>query len=360
MLILDEPTSGVDPLARDRFWELLIDLSRNEGVTIFVSTHFMNEAERCDRISLMDAGRVLATGTPAELVRPRARRDARRRLHRLSRGGRRRARAPSRAATAAATPRPRRRGRAAASLVQPAAPVRLYDPRGARAAARPDPAGLRAARHGVSDAGVRLRHLDRRQQPVLRGARPRPDAREPRLSRGTARLDAISSRKPPLADDADLETPAPERRHQGRDRDSAGLRPRHQARTRRPRSAPGSMARCRSGRETIRGYLQRHAPAVIWPTRRSEATSAADRRRRPTIEVTVQLQSGFRQRLCHGAGAHGAAAGAVPGDPDGAGHRAREGARLDHQPLCHAGHAGSNSCSASSCPTSRSRWSISP
>ncbi len=71
MLILDEPTSGVDPLARDRFWELLIDLSRNQGVTIFVSTHFMNEAERCDRISLMDSGRVLATDTPANLIRAR-------------------------------------------------------------------------------------------------------------------------------------------------------------------------------------------------------------------------------------------------------------------------------------------------
>ena len=71
MLILDEPTSGVDPLARDAFWELLIDLSRNQGVTIFVSTHFMNEAERCDRISLMDSGRVLATDTPANLVRAR-------------------------------------------------------------------------------------------------------------------------------------------------------------------------------------------------------------------------------------------------------------------------------------------------
>jgi ribosome-dependent ATPase len=71
MLILDEPTSGVDPLARDRFWELLIDLSRNQGVTIFVSTHFMNEAERCDRISLMDAGRVLATDTPANLIKAR-------------------------------------------------------------------------------------------------------------------------------------------------------------------------------------------------------------------------------------------------------------------------------------------------
>jgi ribosome-dependent ATPase len=71
MLILDEPTSGVDPLARDRFWELLIDLSRNQGVTIFVSTHFMNEAERCDRISLMDSGHVLATDTPANLTRAR-------------------------------------------------------------------------------------------------------------------------------------------------------------------------------------------------------------------------------------------------------------------------------------------------
>ena len=71
MLILDEPTSGVDPLARDRFWELLIDLSRNHGVTIFVSTHFMNEAERCDRISLMDSGRVLATDTPANLIAAR-------------------------------------------------------------------------------------------------------------------------------------------------------------------------------------------------------------------------------------------------------------------------------------------------
>ena len=50
MLILDEPTSGVDPVARDQFWELLIDLSRHQGVTIFVSTHFMNEASRCDRI----------------------------------------------------------------------------------------------------------------------------------------------------------------------------------------------------------------------------------------------------------------------------------------------------------------------
>jgi len=67
LLILDEPTSGVDPIARDRFWEQLLALSREQGVTIFISTHFMNEAERCDRISLMHAGRVLAQGTPAAL-----------------------------------------------------------------------------------------------------------------------------------------------------------------------------------------------------------------------------------------------------------------------------------------------------
>jgi ribosome-dependent ATPase len=71
ILILDEPTSGVDPIARDAFWRTLIDLSRNDGVTIFLSTHFMNEAERCDRISLMHAGKVLAVGAPLDLVKER-------------------------------------------------------------------------------------------------------------------------------------------------------------------------------------------------------------------------------------------------------------------------------------------------
>ncbi|MFL9943292.1 ribosome-associated ATPase/putative transporter RbbA [Paraburkholderia graminis] len=71
LLILDEPTSGVDPVARDNFWQLMIQLARRDKVTIFISTHFMNEAERCDRISLMHAGRVLATGSPGELVQQR-------------------------------------------------------------------------------------------------------------------------------------------------------------------------------------------------------------------------------------------------------------------------------------------------
>ncbi|PLY48464.1 multidrug ABC transporter ATP-binding protein [Janthinobacterium sp. ROICE36] len=69
MLILDEPTSGVDPIARDNFWRLMIELARRDRVTIFISTHFMNEAERCDRISLMHAGKVLVSDAPAELVR---------------------------------------------------------------------------------------------------------------------------------------------------------------------------------------------------------------------------------------------------------------------------------------------------
>ena len=71
ILILDEPTSGVDPVARDLFWELIIELSRRDKVTIFITTHFMNEADRCDRISLMHAGKSLVCNTPAEIVKQR-------------------------------------------------------------------------------------------------------------------------------------------------------------------------------------------------------------------------------------------------------------------------------------------------
>ena len=75
LLILDEPTSGVDPVARDAFWNELIALAREDNVTIFISTHFMNEAERCDRISLMHAGRVLVSDTPAAIVAERGARS---------------------------------------------------------------------------------------------------------------------------------------------------------------------------------------------------------------------------------------------------------------------------------------------
>ena len=68
VLILDEPTSGVDPLARDDFWRLILEMARNEDVTIFVSTHYLNEAIRCDRVALMNAGRLLASAPPAEIA----------------------------------------------------------------------------------------------------------------------------------------------------------------------------------------------------------------------------------------------------------------------------------------------------
>jgi len=71
LLILDEPTSGVDPVARDQFWRLLVELSRRDRVTIFISTHFMNEAARCDRMSMMHAGKVLDSDTPAALTAKR-------------------------------------------------------------------------------------------------------------------------------------------------------------------------------------------------------------------------------------------------------------------------------------------------
>ena len=177
MLILDEPTSGVDPLARDRFWELLIDLSRNQGVTIFVSTHFMNEAERCDRISLMDSGRVLATDTPANLIRARGvstLEDAFISYLEEATGSR-----AAEAVYGCAVGQDRRTAAAAAAAatrVQPAASLRLHDPGNDRASARSHPADLRLVRHGALDAGLRLRNFDRRQQSHLRGARSRPRA----------------------------------------------------------------------------------------------------------------------------------------------------------------------------------------
>lgn len=67
VLFLDEPTSGVDPLARRQFWEVIVGLSRTQGATILVSTHYMAEAERCDRLALMHLGRLVALGEPGVL-----------------------------------------------------------------------------------------------------------------------------------------------------------------------------------------------------------------------------------------------------------------------------------------------------
>ncbi|MEK7752020.1 MAG: ABC transporter ATP-binding protein, partial [Acidobacteriota bacterium] len=66
ILFLDEPTSGVDPIARRMFWDLIYQLSA-QGRTVFVSTHYMDEAEYCHRLALMYRGKVVALGSPAEL-----------------------------------------------------------------------------------------------------------------------------------------------------------------------------------------------------------------------------------------------------------------------------------------------------
>ncbi len=172
MLLLDEPTSGVDPVARDEFWELLIDLSRRQGVTIFVSTHFMNEALRCDRISLMHAGTVLACDTPAQLMasrgtddleaafigyitdatQPGAGIEEQGRCRRRSRG-RRDSRRPG---------GPRARPRCPAR-VQPGPDARLQPSRGPGDRARPCPPPVRLRRLCPHDARLRLRHHHRRR-----------------------------------------------------------------------------------------------------------------------------------------------------------------------------------------------------
>lgn len=67
VLFLDEPTSGVDPIGRRRFWEILVHLARVEGVAVLITTHYMTEAEHCDHLALMHAGRVIADDSPAAL-----------------------------------------------------------------------------------------------------------------------------------------------------------------------------------------------------------------------------------------------------------------------------------------------------
>ena len=124
ILILDEPTSGVDPVARDSFWELLIDLSRKQGVTIFVTTHFMNEGMRCDRISLMNAGKVLACDAPQKLIDGRGAAEPGGGLHRLHGGRDRR----GRRAQAASKDDGRRRRAAAEAPAPPPAPAKHVRP----------------------------------------------------------------------------------------------------------------------------------------------------------------------------------------------------------------------------------------
>lgn len=70
IVFLDEPTGGVDPIARRQFWEMIYETAA-AGITVFVTTHYMDEAEYCDRISIMNEGRIVALGTPGELKKAR-------------------------------------------------------------------------------------------------------------------------------------------------------------------------------------------------------------------------------------------------------------------------------------------------
>jgi ABC-2 type transport system ATP-binding protein len=66
IVFLDEPTGGVDPITRRKFWDSIYEATHN-GITVFVTTHYMDEAEYCDRVSIMDAGKIEALDTPAKL-----------------------------------------------------------------------------------------------------------------------------------------------------------------------------------------------------------------------------------------------------------------------------------------------------
>nr|BFE93142.1 hypothetical protein GCM10020185_36780 [Pseudomonas brassicacearum subsp. brassicacearum] len=163
VLILDEPTSGVDPAARDDFWRLLIELSREQGVTIFLSTHFMNEAQRCDRISLMHAGKVLACDTPAALqaqFNGQTLEAAFVTCLEKAQGETQQDAAPVTLDSADAPRGPAR--------PEPRSPVGRCQPGGQGAAARQGADGIRLAGRLVHDGGLRLRYFPRCGETGLR------------------------------------------------------------------------------------------------------------------------------------------------------------------------------------------------
>ncbi len=200
MLILDEPTSGVDPVARDQFWELLIDLSRHQGVTIFVSTHFMNEASRCDRISLMHAGRVLASGAPEELINARNCRTLEEAFIAHLQDAERDDMAEGSVDEAPlAEPALERFGgqRSPGHFVfQPLPAAGLCPPGDPGTEPRPDPAGFRPVGHRHPHAYFRLRHHPGCGQTLLRGARPGSDPGKPGLPGKLCRLPLFPRKAP--------------------------------------------------------------------------------------------------------------------------------------------------------------------
>ena len=218
ILILDEPTSGVDPVARDSFWELLIDLSRNQGVTIFVTTHFMNEGMRCDRISLMNSGKVLASDAPQKLIDDRGAsgleeafigymEDAIAENEAKGGSGSMKAAAEKAAAekaaaekagvsavTSPATPGASTSlGHGTASKLALALTRMLAYTRNETVQIMRDPVRLdvRVLRIGGAHARLRLRNHDRRREHPVRDPRPGPIARESRVHRAVQGFPAL-------------------------------------------------------------------------------------------------------------------------------------------------------------------------
>ena len=235
MLILDEPTSGVDPVARDEFWELLIDLSREKQVTIFISTHFMNEAMRCDRISLMHAGVVLACDTPSALVATRGAASLEEAfIGYIADASGEAAKGDQPAVESAEADAPARsnsRGRSPGLAIPfPARPdARVQPPRDARNPAGPGAAGVRVRWVGGPHAGVWLRDHHRRREHPLRRPGSRSESREPGLPRRVRGLRVF----PPAATDsrpAGSGTAVTGQRHLALDRDAHRVRPRFRPR----------------------------------------------------------------------------------------------------------------------------------
>ncbi len=337
MLILDEPTSGVDPLARDEFWQILLDLSRNRNVTIFVSTHFMNEAARCDRIALMNDGRVLATDTPEGLIRARGAINLEEAfISYLEEASGRQLIIPDGEQIDAATaddrpeaPAPSKARRKWFSLRR----MLAYTTRETLELIR-DPIRLSFALLGTAflmiifGFGITT-DVDNLSFAVL----DRDQTPESRAYVGEIRSSRYFIEKAPLHDDAELE-----RRLKSSDvKATIEIAPGFGRDIK--RGTPVSVGAWVDGAmpfraETIRGYLQGvHAQYLSDPA----INKTGDGSGRGNDRDPVPLQSGFQERLQHGAGNHGNASGPDPGHPDGAGDRPGKGTWFDYEFLCHAG-----------------------
>ncbi len=306
----------------------------------------MNEGMRCDRISLMHAGKVLACDAPQKLI------DGRRRRRTWKRRSSGTWRTRSRRRPAARRHRPRRRPRrppprrrrqpaAATAHAKPPhaaaarAAARLRAQRDGADPARSGPPGVRLPRVGAADAGVRVRHHDRRREHPLRRARSRSVAREPRLPRAVRgrRTRYFAGTPPARSRRRGARAPAVRRRLGGH-RDPAELRPGLPARQR-PRGP-------RAGRR--RDDVPRRHRRAVRPGRARDRRSRIPRpgcRRRPAEghgrhRGALHVQPDLREHLLDRAERPGAAVAADPRDPDDGQHRAREGARLDDQLLRHA------------------------